>query len=113
MIPPIPGGWFSATLQSKEAVTELFREVSTKVAESPGGYTRIIKLGQRLGDNAEMAIIELVDFNLTCWVKKKAARPRLPAGEGRGGQLRKADEETSSYRLKRRKRSKDQRQESS
>lgn len=50
-------------LQSKEAVTELFREVSTKVAERPGGYTRILKLGPRLGDSAEMALIELVDFN--------------------------------------------------
>jgi len=50
-------------LQSKEAVTELFREVSTKVAERPGGYTRIIKTGNRLGDNADMCLIELVDFN--------------------------------------------------
>ncbi len=50
-------------LQSKTAVTELFREVSPKVAERPGGYTRIIKIGNRLGDNAEMALIELVDFN--------------------------------------------------
>ena len=50
-------------LKSKEAVTELFREVSVKVADRPGGYTRIIKLGNRLGDNAEMVMIELVDFN--------------------------------------------------
>ncbi|WP_438961627.1 50S ribosomal protein L17 [Nonlabens sp.] len=50
-------------LRSKEAVTELFREVSSKVADRPGGYTRIIKLGNRLGDNADMAMIELVDFN--------------------------------------------------
>ena len=50
-------------LQSKEAVTELFREVSVKVGDRPGGYTRIIKTGHRLGDNAEMAMIELVDFN--------------------------------------------------
>lgn len=50
-------------LQNKFAVTELFREVAVKVADRPGGYTRIIKLGNRLGDNAEMCMIELVDFN--------------------------------------------------
>jgi len=52
-----------AYLKSKEAVTELFREVAVKVGDRPGGYTRIIKTGNRLGDNAEMAMIELVDFN--------------------------------------------------
>ena len=50
-------------LRSKQAVTELFREISTKVADRPGGYVRIIKLGNRLGDNADMAMVELVDYN--------------------------------------------------
>jgi large subunit ribosomal protein L17 len=50
-------------LRNKYAVTELFRIVSEKVGDRPGGYTRIIKLGNRLGDNADMALIELVDFN--------------------------------------------------
>lgn len=50
-------------LQSKEAVTELFREVSVKIADRPGGYTRIIKLGTRDGDNADMCMMELVDYN--------------------------------------------------
>ena len=50
-------------LHSKEAVNELFREVSQKVANRPGGYTRILKTGIRKGDNSEMAIIELVDYN--------------------------------------------------
>ena len=50
-------------LKDKTAVAELFREVSPKVAERPGGYTRILKIGNRIGDNADMCILELVDYN--------------------------------------------------
>ena len=52
-----------STLQNKEALTELFQNVSQKVGDRPGGYTRIIKTGHRLGDNASMCFIELVDYN--------------------------------------------------
>ncbi len=61
-------------LQNKEAVTELFREVAVKVGDRPGGYTRIIKTGNRLGDNAEMCMIELVDFNDIYGHEKKEAK---------------------------------------
>jgi len=60
-------------LQNKESVTTLFTEVSEKVASRPGGYTRIIKTGSRLGDNADMCIIELVDFN-TLYTKEVVAQ---------------------------------------
>lgn len=78
-------------LGSKEAVTELFREVAPKVANRPGGYTRIIRTGYRIGDNAEMCMIELVDFNTVYGgeapVKKTTRRSRKPkAAEGAGGE---------------------------
>jgi len=60
-------------LQSKQAVTELFQNVSQKVADRPGGYTRIIKTGNRLGDNASMCFIELVDYNENMLKDSKAA----------------------------------------
>lgn len=60
-------------LQNKEVVTELFQNVSQKIANRPGGYTRILRTGFRLGDNAEMCIIELVDYNENM-LKEKAAK---------------------------------------
>ena len=66
-------------LQNKDAVTELFQNISQKIADRPGGYTRILRTGFRLGDNAEMCIIELVDYNenmLKEKAAKKAARTR-------------------------------------
>ena len=63
-------------LQNKEAVTELFREISQKVANRPGGYTRILKTGIRHGDNAEMAIIELVDYNENMLKETKTAKAK-------------------------------------
>ncbi len=63
-------------LQNKEAVTELFREVGAKIADRPGGYTRILKTGTRLGDNADMCIIELVDYNENLLAAKSDAKAK-------------------------------------
>ncbi len=75
-------------LKDKTAVAELFREVSPKIAERPGGYTRILKTGNRLGDNAEMCILELVDFNENMLAggatKQKATRRRRSARKASG-----------------------------
>ncbi len=72
-------------LGQKEAVSELFREVAPKIINRPGGYTRILRTGNRLGDNAETCIIELVDFNATYTevkqeVKKTTTRRRRSSG---------------------------------
>lgn len=81
-------------LKDKDAVSMLFRDVAVKIADRPGGYTRILKTGNRLGDNADMCFIELVDFNeamLADKGTKKAAKPATrrsrtkkaaPAAEG-------------------------------
>lgn len=61
-------------LQNKEAVTELFNNISVKIAERPGGYTRILKTGNRLGDNAKTCFIELVDYNENMLDEKAAKK---------------------------------------
>ncbi|MEZ3521188.1 MAG: 50S ribosomal protein L17 [Muribaculaceae bacterium] len=81
-------------LQNKEAVKELFGDIAQKIAERPGGYTRILKTGNRLGDNAKTCFIELVDYNeamlkdkaatkakTTRRSRKKAAAPEAPVAE--------------------------------
>jgi large subunit ribosomal protein L17 len=76
-------------LRSKYAVTDLFRDVAAKVGDRPGGYTRIIKVGNRLGDNADMAMIELVDFNELYNGGKKELKK---AKSRRGGKAKKSED---------------------
>jgi len=81
-------------LQDKEAVSELFREVSTRVADRPGGYTRIIRLGNRQGDNADMCMMELVDFNELLLGEKAGAKKS--ASRRRRGAAKKKVEDTAA-----------------
>lgn len=76
-----------SSLQDKYAVTELFQEIAQKVADRPGGYTRIIKTGNRLGDNAAMCFIELVDYNENMLKEKAAKKTRT-----RRSRAKKADD---------------------
>ena len=82
-------------LRNKYAVTELFKEVSVKVADRPGGYIRIIKLGNRQGDNAPMAMVELVDYNEIYNPKGKQAKKST-----RRGRKKKADETVEATEAK-------------
>ncbi len=84
-------------LQNKEAVSELFREIAPKIADREGGYTRIIRTGYRLGDNAEMCMIELVDFN-ELYTSDKPKKTTRRSRRGGGGAKATADvaEETAT-----------------
>lgn len=77
-----------AYLGNKEAVEMLFKDISTKIADRPGGYTRILKTGGRLGDNADMCFIELVDFNENMLAAKAPAKAKTSR---RGGKKKSTD----------------------
>ncbi len=84
-------------IKDRSVVTELFSTILEKIADRPGGYTRIVRLGQRLGDNAELAVIELVDFNTgqaaektAAPAKKKAAAKKKKGGKGKSAGAGKA-----------------------
>jgi large subunit ribosomal protein L17 len=86
---------FSA-LRSKEAVSTLFKDIAPKVATRAGGYTRVVKLGRRLGDGAELAVLELVDFNVG-QEKAAAKAAKKPASRTKGAsKTKKGAEKTSS-----------------
>ena len=83
-------------LQSKDAITELYREVAPKIADRPGGYMRIIRTGNRLGDNAEMCMVELVDFNELMTKEPKEKKTRRSR---RGGGATKSTETKSEEKV--------------
>lgn len=83
-------------LQSKDAVKEMFSVISDKIADRPGGYTRIIRIGSRLGDNADMCLIELVDFN-ELMLSEKGSGKKKTRRRRRGGS-NKATAETTTDR---------------
>jgi large subunit ribosomal protein L17 len=78
-------------LQNKEVVTELFRDIAPKIAERNGGYTRIIRTGYRLGDNAEMCMIELVDFNEIYKKGEEKGSAKKTRRSGGGGRKKAAE----------------------
>ncbi len=80
-----------ADLQNKEVITLLFREISQKVGDRPGGYTRIIKTGNRMGDNAEMCFIELVDYN-ELMLNEKSGKKAAKATTRRGRTTKKKED---------------------
>lgn len=78
-------------LQNKDAVSELFRDIAAKVAERPGGYTRILKTGSRMGDNAEMCFIELVDYNENMLSESGDAKEKATTRRSRRGGKKKTE----------------------
>jgi len=82
-------------LKNKYAVSELFREVSPKIVDRPGGYTRILKLGNRLGDNADMCIIELVDYNENL-LEAADKKPKSTRRRRSSGKKKEAEEASTS-----------------
>jgi large subunit ribosomal protein L17 len=83
-------------LQNKDAVSELYREISPKIMERPGGYTRILKTGNRVGDNAEMCIIELVDYNENLLAAKSESAVKTGKRRRRGGGKKKEEPVTQA-----------------
>ncbi len=82
-------------LQSKDAVNELFTNIAPKVAERPGGYTRILKTGNRLGDNADMCMMELVDYN-DAMLEARESKSKAKSGSKRTRRGKKTDSATTA-----------------